>query len=471
MVENFWEALDQPNEWFYDEDLETLYLIPNATAGGDKHAPTETYVAVLLDTLVSINSTAESPVTDVTVQGILFRDAADITMRPWGVPSGGDWGLYRGGAIFVEGAENITIRHNTFTRLDGNGVFVSGYTRHVTISDNEFSWIGCSPMASWGYTNETDGMDGLQPRYTNVLRNYVREFGHKQKQSSMWSNNKACLTKVESNVVFNGPRAGINFNDGFGGGTNVSNNLIFNQCRESGDHGAMNSWDRTAYISDVKYGRPSYEALMNQVNNNFIIANYGASQGFDTDDGSSWYDIHDNFFFMADGWKMDYGGHDSRFVNNVVYHAHNDGQNCFNTWPFLPGHGAEWRGNRCILWKSLNLGNPGDGIVPALRCPGPGMAGLPPWNASQTTTDTWRAQCGLVLGDNKYYTSNVSGTYVNADCPEQPPGSNNCGNRKGIHQPSFDEWTQKYGNDQGSTLSPLPSDNELIAWAREKLGM
>ena len=58
---------------------------------------------------------------------------------------------------------------------------------------------------------------------------------------------------IQDNVVFNGPRAGINFNDGFGGGTNVTNNLIYNQCRESGDHGAMNSWDRTAYISDVKY--------------------------------------------------------------------------------------------------------------------------------------------------------------------------------------------------------------------------
>ena len=46
------------------------------------------------------------------------------------------------------------------------------------------------------------------------------------------------------------------------------------------------------YISDVKYGTPSYEAQMNSVNNNFIIANYGASQGFDTDDGSSWYAIH-----------------------------------------------------------------------------------------------------------------------------------------------------------------------------------
>ena len=49
-----------------------------------------------------------------------------VTMNPWGVPSGGDWGLYRGGAIFVEGAEDITLQHNTLTRLDGNGVFVSG---------------------------------------------------------------------------------------------------------------------------------------------------------------------------------------------------------------------------------------------------------------------------------------------------------------------------------------------------------
>ena len=29
---------------------------------------------------------------------------------------------------------------------------------------------------------------------------------HYQKQSSMWSNNKACLAQVEGNVVFNGPR-------------------------------------------------------------------------------------------------------------------------------------------------------------------------------------------------------------------------------------------------------------------------
>ena len=41
-----------------------------------------------------------------------------------------------------------------------------------------------------------------------------------------------------------------------------------------------------------------------------VAAQYGASQGFDTDDGSSWYDIHDNFMFQADGWKMVSAGSD-----------------------------------------------------------------------------------------------------------------------------------------------------------------
>lgn len=228
MIENVIEALDAENEWFFDAASRKLYLWPNNTDS----APTEQYVATKLKTLVSINGTMASPVRDVTIQGLSFRDAADITMVPWGVPSGGDWGLYRGGAVFVEGAEGITVDGNLFQRLDGNGVFVSGYTRNVTVSNNEFVWIGCSAMAGWGYTNENDGTDGQQPRFTYLLNNYVHELGHYEKQSSMWFQAKLCQTVIKGNINFNGPRAGINFNDGFGGANNVSDNLIFNQCRE-----------------------------------------------------------------------------------------------------------------------------------------------------------------------------------------------------------------------------------------------
>ena len=31
MIENVWEALDYPNEWFFDQAESKLYMIPNAT--------------------------------------------------------------------------------------------------------------------------------------------------------------------------------------------------------------------------------------------------------------------------------------------------------------------------------------------------------------------------------------------------------------------------------------------------------
>ena len=70
--------------------------------------------------------TMDRPIRDVTIQGVKFRDAADTTMEPWGVPSGGDWGLYRGGAVFLEGTEGCSVVHCSFVRVDNNAVFVSG---------------------------------------------------------------------------------------------------------------------------------------------------------------------------------------------------------------------------------------------------------------------------------------------------------------------------------------------------------
>ena len=64
-------------------------------------------------------------------------------------------------------------------------------------------------------------------------------------------------------------------------------------------------------MTHVKYGAdqpPSYEPVGNEIYNNFISANYGGSQAFDNDDGSSYYNSHHNFWYSSDGVKMDYGG-------------------------------------------------------------------------------------------------------------------------------------------------------------------
>ena len=192
------------------------------------------------------------------------------------------------------------MKHCTFTRLDNNAIFLSGYNRHTRLTDNDFAWLGLSAMAAWGYTKESDGTDGQQPRFTSIERNYVREIGIIEKQSSMWFQAKAAQTTLYSNVAFNQPRAAINFNDGFGGGNNASRNLLFNTCRETGDHvsppsspydsshspllrgrcplpasstplpspctlhgalpvtqGPINSWDRQPFFTDVATGSES----------------------------------------------------------------------------------------------------------------------------------------------------------------------------------------------------------------------
>ena len=41
----------------------------------------------------------------------------------------------------------------------------------------------------------------------------------------------ACLSHLEGNVFFNGPRGSININDGFGGGNVITGNVLFNFLR------------------------------------------------------------------------------------------------------------------------------------------------------------------------------------------------------------------------------------------------
>ena len=245
------------------------------------------------------------------------------------------------------------------------------------MADNEFAWIGDTAMSAWGYTEEHDGTGGDQPRGIIIDRNKCHEVGMYELQSACWFQAKAAQVRLASNIFFNGPRSGINFNDGFGGGNEVVSNVIFNECRQSGDHGPINSWDRQLFWTDVRDGkeRPGWNPAYSDVSRNVIIANYGGSQGFDNDDGSSWYDIHHNVI-LGEGLKQDYGGHDSMYHDNLNLVQQYDGQNCVNTWPFKRGkgpcgnwsagsaecsHAHRFESNRCVLLFNTTEYSPGAG--------------------------------------------------------------------------------------------------------------
>ena len=135
-------------------------------------------------------------------------------------------------------------------------MMLSKYHRNATVRDSEFAWLGGSAIALWGFTDELsddgahgyDGTGGDFPLRTTIEGNLFREIGIWEKQSSAVFQAKAARTTIRKNVAFNLARAAINFNDGFGGGDLVSENVLFNTCRESSDHGPINSWDRQPFL-------------------------------------------------------------------------------------------------------------------------------------------------------------------------------------------------------------------------------
>ena len=196
--------------------------------------------------LVNGSGTQGAPLRNLSILGLGFRDTAFTYFLPHAMPSAGDWALARSAALFFEGTEGLLVSGCVFERLDGTALMLSGYTRGGNVSHNEFAWLGETAIAQWGYTtgdpegvDGPDGTDGNQPRGTYVGFNYVHELGVWEKQAAFYFQAKTSDTLLERNIVFNGPRAGINFNDGFAGGSVVTRNVIFNVCRESGDHGSV----------------------------------------------------------------------------------------------------------------------------------------------------------------------------------------------------------------------------------------
>ena len=58
------------------------------------------------------------------------------------------------------------------------------------------------------------------------------------------------------------------------------------------------------HVRDGPHAPASFTPAPIEIKRNLIVGNYGASQGVDNDDGSSWFDIHHNVFYSAEGLKM-----------------------------------------------------------------------------------------------------------------------------------------------------------------------
>lgn len=444
-VNGIFQELDAQGEYFFNSSTRELFFIWNTSLLPNGQAPLPpgspppaslVLVAPQLEVFFNITGTPQNPVQDVSFIGLGFRDQRDGMLEDWMVPSGGDWALRRAGLITFSGTERASVVNCSFVRTDGTAIHIDKYARNATIEGNEFVWLGMSAVTLQGDTVEDDATGGTQPWGTVMSGNLVHEIGIIEKQSSALFLSKSAFTRVENNVFFNGPRAMVNVNDYMGGGDNFTYNAMWNTCRESGDHGPMNSWNRMPFATRFASGgqEASYRGLHSETSHSFIFANYGGSQAFDNDDGSAFFYTHDNAFYQSDGFKMDYGGHDSIFANNVVAVRNYDGQSCLNEGDYEPGYPSTQYGNVCILPPQGSRNDPE--LVDVNLGSGACTGGSP---------------SSPVTHDNSYYTVTGRATV-------------SCGNGSTVSILDIPPPVE-----QGATVGTIPDDDTLISWFRSKL--
>ncbi|HZI33922.1 MAG TPA: right-handed parallel beta-helix repeat-containing protein, partial [Candidatus Binatia bacterium] len=145
-VENIFEELDAPHEWFLNRKTHTLYFYP--PAGLDlKHAVVE---ATRLRTLVEFRGDDAHPVKWITLRGLTFRQAARTVMDNREPLLRSDWTIYRGGAVFFNGAEDCALEGSLIDQVGGNAVFVNNYNRRVTIRDCHIDKVGANGICFVG---------------------------------------------------------------------------------------------------------------------------------------------------------------------------------------------------------------------------------------------------------------------------------------------------------------------------------
>ncbi|WP_215714216.1 PDZ domain-containing protein [Akkermansia glycaniphila] len=349
-VENVFEELDVPGEWFLDKKEGVLYVYPEAGTDLNK-ARVE---ATRLERLLELRGTEEKPVRGVTLKGLVLTQTDRTFMKNREPLLRSDWTIYRNGSVLLAGTEDCTVESCDFKGLGGDAVFVDGYNRKVLVKSCLIEDVGGNGVAfvgdrsavrcpldfkdggrfSWQNLDKTPGPKGNAfPSDCTVEDCLITRTGRVEKQSAPVEIAMSQGIRVLRCSLYDVPRAGINIGDGCWGGHVIDGCDVFDTVLETSDHGSFNSWGRDRFWQlkglnmnqasewELIKDAPYLDAVKPTVIRN---SRWRCDHGWDIDldDGSGNYEIYNNLL-LARGLKLREGFgrkvHHNVMVNNGLH--------------------------------------------------------------------------------------------------------------------------------------------------------
>ncbi len=328
MVENIFEELDAPGEWFHHAETSTLYYKP---ADGTDLAKAAVEV-VRLRHLVEFQGSAREPVRHITLQGLVMRHAARTFMDCKEPLLRSDWAIYRGGAFVLTGTEDVSILDCEFDQVGGNAVFVNNYNRRTLVKGCHIHDVGASgvcfvgdpnavrdPLFEYNETNNLSDIDRTPgpktdnyPSQGTVEDCLIHGIGRVERQPAGVQISMASEITVRDCSIYDCARAGINVSEGTWGGHLIERCDVFDTVLETHDHGSFNSWGRDRFwhkdrgCSQEEIDKDPSLPFLDAVKTTVIRdSRWRCDHGWDIDldDGSSNYDIYNNLM-LNNGLKL-----------------------------------------------------------------------------------------------------------------------------------------------------------------------
>jgi len=335
--ENALELLDEPGEWYLDQDADVLYYMPRTWENMD----TAEVIAPRLEKLVAVTGeSADAPVRNLNFENLAFMystwmhpstdaghsDAQNNHLRYKGTPD-----ELAPAAVEVELANTVNFTGTTFAKLGITGLRLQNGAQNSLIEGNRFYDISGGAV-NVGQPNSSDRNvfnpddHRLSMKNNDIRNNVIHDIGVDYKSAAAVSAGYPLDMEISHNEMYNLPYSGVHMGYGWAKdfdpvtkNVKIEDNLIYDLMGMGlRDGGAIYTLGTTGGTAESK----------NLVRGNYVRNQLEANAALYTDEGSAYWKFESNVIDLKDTppwsssvrWAMAYvpSIHDVEYVNNYT---------------------------------------------------------------------------------------------------------------------------------------------------------